>query len=52
MWTLPSLIYNIRATMPVMVPTMLIKGGVLEKALPEINSSNVVSDIEEWRESL
>lgn len=52
MWLLPSFIYNFRATMPVMVPNMLIKKGLLEKALPEINKTNFVTDIEAWRKNL
>lgn len=52
MWWVPSFIYNIRATMPVMVPKMLIKKGILEKELPEVNSGNQVADIETWRDSL
>ncbi|MFZ2961411.1 MAG: DUF4105 domain-containing protein [Candidatus Ozemobacteraceae bacterium] len=52
MWLLPSFIYNFRATMPVLVPNMLIKNGLLEKALPEINRANFVTDIEAWRKKL
>ncbi len=40
LWTIPSLVYNLRATMPVMVPGLLIKKRLLEKPLPEINNTN------------
>lgn len=40
LWTIPSLIYNFRATMPVLVPGLLIKKKLLEKPLAEINHEN------------
>jgi len=40
MWALPSFIYNFRATMPVWVPPMLIKPGLLAGELPTIDSTN------------
>lgn len=40
MWWLPSMIYNFRATMPVIVPPMLIKRGIVGKELPEINKGS------------
>jgi hypothetical protein len=45
MWWLPSMVYNIRATMPTMVPAYLIKKGIIGKALPEINKSNYFGDL-------
>jgi hypothetical protein len=39
MWTLPSMIYNFRATMPVWVPGMLMKKGIIGKPLPELNKT-------------
>jgi len=40
LWALPSFIYNFRATMPVWVPPMLIKRGLLANELPVIDSTN------------
>ncbi|MFZ2958426.1 MAG: DUF4105 domain-containing protein [Candidatus Ozemobacteraceae bacterium] len=45
MWLIPSLIYNLRATMPTLVPSYLIKKGILEKSLPEINKTNYFGDL-------
>jgi hypothetical protein len=39
-WTIPSVIYNLRATMPVMVPKRLNKLGIIGEKLPEVNQSN------------
>lgn len=39
-WTIPSVIYNVRATMPVIVPKRLNKLGIISEVLPEVNSSN------------
>ena len=47
MWWLPSMVYNLRATMPTMVPNFLIKKKILGKALPEINKTNYFADIDE-----
>ncbi len=45
LWKIPSLVYNFRATMPVMVPGLLMKKKLLEKPMPEINHTN-------WQEQL
>ncbi len=39
-WTLPSMIYNVRATMPTMVPSYLNKKGLLSKAYKTIDKTN------------
>lgn len=39
-WTLPSMIYNVRATMPTMVPSYLHKKGLLSKAFKTIDKTN------------
>lgn len=39
-WTLPSMIYNVRATMPTMVPSYLYKKGLLSEAFKTIDKSN------------
>lgn len=39
-WTLPSMIYNVRATMPTMVPSYLYKKGLLSKAFKTIDKTN------------
>lgn len=39
-WTLPSMIYNVRATMPTMVPSYLNKKGMISTAYKTIDSSN------------
>ncbi len=39
-WTLPSMIYNVRATMPTMVPSYLYKKGLLSKAYKTIDKNN------------
>ncbi len=43
-WTLPSMIYNVRATMPVIVPSYLQKKGILGKKYPEVNKDNFFAD--------
>ena len=40
MWWLPSMVYNMQATTPVVVPKMLMKRGLLCEVLPEVNGSN------------
>ncbi|NLI79455.1 MAG: DUF4105 domain-containing protein [Candidatus Riflebacteria bacterium] len=47
LWTIPSLIYNVRATMPRLVPSYLQKKGLLGKELPEINETNYFVDIDQ-----
>jgi hypothetical protein len=39
-WTLPSMIYNVKATMPTMVPKYLYKKEILTKAYKTIDSTN------------
>jgi len=46
LWLIPSLIYNMKATMPVWVPKFLIKKGILDQPLPEINKRNYFVDLE------
>lgn len=43
-WTLPSMVYNVRATMPVMVPKYLQKKGLLGKEFPQVNKTNFFAD--------
>lgn len=43
-WTIPSMIYNVRATMPTMVPGYLQKKGLIEKERQEINEKNFFVD--------
>ncbi|MGM0599290.1 MAG: DUF4105 domain-containing protein [Candidatus Rifleibacteriota bacterium] len=43
-WTIPSMIYNVRATMPTMVPRYLQKKGLIEKEKQEINEKNFFVD--------
>ncbi len=40
LWIIPSMIYNLRATMPIIVPKMLMKKGLLGEPLPEVNGRN------------
>lgn len=40
LWWIPSMVYNMRATTPVVVPKMLMKRGLLDEALPEVNAAN------------
>lgn len=40
LWTIPSMVYNLRATMPVIVPKMLMKKGLVGEPLPEVNARN------------
>jgi len=40
MWTIPSLVYNFRATMPVWVPPLLQKKGIIGGELPAIDINN------------
>jgi hypothetical protein len=49
LWTVPALLYNFRATMPVIVPPMLIKRGICTQALPTFTKSNYQVDIEAFR---
>lgn len=44
-WTLPSMIYNVRATMPTMVPGYLYKKGLLSKAYKTIDKNNYLKYI-------
>jgi len=46
LWTIPGLIYNLKATMPVWVPDTLRKRGLVGDPLPEINNSNYFVEIE------
>lgn len=46
-WTLPSMIYNVRATMPTMVPGYLYKKGLLSKAYKTIDKNNYLKYIGE-----
>lgn len=43
-WTIPSMIYNVRATMPVIVPKYLQKKGLLGKECQEVNKTNFFAD--------
>ncbi len=43
-WTIPSMIYNVRATMPVMVPKYLQKKGLLGKECTTIDKKNFFAD--------
>lgn len=45
MWTIPYLIYNVRATMPTMVPSYLQGKGLLGKELPTVDASNYLSPL-------
>ncbi len=40
LWWIPSMVYNMKATMPISVPKMLMKRGLLGEPLPEVNASN------------
>jgi len=40
LWWIPSMVYNMRATTPVVVAKMLTKKGLLGQPLPEVNASN------------
>ncbi len=40
LWWVPSMVYNMKATMPISVPKMLMKRGLLGEPLPEVNASN------------
>jgi len=44
-WILPSMIYNVRATMPTMVPSYLIGKGMISKALRTIDKTNYLQYI-------
>jgi hypothetical protein len=43
-WTIPSMIYNMRATMPVMVPKYLQKKGLLDKECSAVSKNNFFAD--------
>lgn len=43
-WTIPSMIYNVRATMPVMVPKYLQKKGLLGKEYAPVTKKNFFAD--------
>ena len=40
LWWIPSMVYNMRATTPVVVTKMLMKKGLLGEPLPEVKASN------------
>lgn len=40
LWWIPSMVYNMKATMPISVPKMLMKRGLMGEPLPEVNASN------------
>lgn len=40
MWWLPNMVYNLRATVPVAVPRMLMKRGILKNDIYNINQTN------------
>ncbi len=40
LWWIPSMVYNMKATMPIAVPKMLMKRGLMAEPLPEVNASN------------
>ncbi|MBF0408073.1 MAG: DUF4105 domain-containing protein [Candidatus Riflebacteria bacterium] len=44
MWAIPSMVYNFKATMPIMVPDYLQKKNLLSKEKTEINSTNFFGD--------
>lgn len=46
MWWISGVLYNLRATMPAWVPNFLIKKGILEKPLPEMNEKNYFAGVE------
>lgn len=46
-WSIPNIIYNVRATMPVMVPKRLEKLGVIGERLTEVNSENFFASPQE-----
>ena len=50
LWTVPAILYNFRATMPVIVPPMLIKRGICLQPLPTFTKSNYHVDIEALRQ--
>ncbi|HMM61273.1 MAG TPA: DUF4105 domain-containing protein, partial [Candidatus Rifleibacterium sp.] len=43
-WTIPSMIYNVRATMPTMVPKYLQGKGLIGKELPAVTAENFFAD--------
>lgn len=43
-WTIPSMIYNVRATMPTMVPKYLQKKGVVGNEYPAVTRENFFAD--------
>lgn len=46
MWTIPYLIYNVRATMPVAVPGYLQRKGLLGPELPVLDASNYAAPLD------
>jgi hypothetical protein len=46
-WAIPNMIYNVRATMPVMVPKYLQKKGLLKGELPEVTEKTFFADPDE-----
>ncbi len=47
MWWLPNMVYNLRATLPVAVPKMLIRKGILKNSLKKIDFKTAHLTIEE-----
>lgn len=45
-WTVPKLVYNVRTTMPNLVPAYLLKKGVVGRRLTEVNAKNFFVDPE------
>ena len=43
-WTIPSMIYNVRATMPTMVPKYLQGKGLIGKEFPAVTAENFFAD--------
>jgi hypothetical protein len=43
-WTIPSMIYNVRATMPTMVPKYLQGKGIIGKEYPAVTRDNFFAD--------
>ncbi len=43
-WTIPSMIYNVRATMPTMVPKYLQRKGLIGKEYPPVTKDNFFAD--------
>lgn len=44
LWKIPSMIYNLKATMPISVIKLLKKTGIIGEAVVTINKSNLVTD--------